>query len=153
MRIAENRLQSSEPHREIVRLKLAQARESLEEAKSLLVQDAEVNFVMNSLYYAFLYPVLGLLQARGISAPMQATAIALFEQEYVRTGDMEREFLEAIHRAFELRPACECEGKKKAAPEDVEQLLPKAEEFLVKVQRIIDCPDPNPQKSIDLQHG
>ncbi len=54
-------MRSNESNREIVRLKLAQAWESLEEAKTLLVQDAEVNFVMNSMYYAFLYPVLGLL--------------------------------------------------------------------------------------------
>jgi len=131
-------MRDNETRREIVRLKLVQARESLEEAKTLLVQDAEVNFVMNSLYYAFLYPVLGLLQARGISAPMQATAISLFEQEYVQSGVIDREFLDAIRRAFELRPACACEGQKRAAPEEIEQLLPKAEEFLEKVQRIIE---------------
>ena len=131
-------MRDNETRREIVRLKLVQARESLEEAKTLLVQDAEVNFVMNSLYYAFLYPVLGLLQARGISAPMQATAISLFEQEYVQSGDIDRELLDAIRRAFELRPACACEGQKRAAPEEIEQLLPKAEEFLEKVQRIIE---------------
>jgi uncharacterized protein (UPF0332 family) len=68
--------------RSIIESRLRQARESLEEAKALLVQDAEVNFVMNCLYYAFLYPVLGLLQARNISAPMQSTAISLFEQEF-----------------------------------------------------------------------
>jgi uncharacterized protein (UPF0332 family) len=45
----------------LVTNKLKEARESLEDAKTLLVQDAEVNFVMNSLYYAFLYPVIGLL--------------------------------------------------------------------------------------------
>jgi uncharacterized protein (UPF0332 family) len=121
---------------DVIQNRLKQAREALEEAKTLLVQDAEVNFVMNSLYYAFLYPVLGLLQARGISVPTQAAAISLFEREYVQWGDIDRDFLDAIRRAFELRPACACEGQKKAAPEDVEQLLPKAEEFLETVQRI-----------------
>jgi uncharacterized protein (UPF0332 family) len=124
--------------KDIIQNRLKQARESLEEAKTLLIQDAEVNFVMNSLYYAFLYPVLGLLQARGISSPMQSTAISLFEREFVQRGDIDGEFLDAIRRAFELRPACACEGQKKAAPEDIEQLLPKAEEFLEKVQRIIE---------------
>jgi uncharacterized protein (UPF0332 family) len=121
---------------DVIQNRLKQAREALEEAKTLLVQDAEVNFVMNSLYYAFLYPVLGLLQARGISVQTQAAAISLFEREYVQWGDIDRDFLDAIRRAFELRPACACEGQKKAAPEDVEQLLPKAEEFLETVQRI-----------------
>jgi uncharacterized protein (UPF0332 family) len=117
--------------------RLKQARESLEEAKTLLVQDAEVNFVMNSLYYAFLYPVLGLLQARGIAAPMQSTAIDLFEREFAEKGDIDARFIDALRKAFELRPACACEGQKKATPEDVEQLLPLAEEFLEEVERLI----------------
>lgn len=122
----------------LVLIRLSQARESLEEAKTLLVQDAEVNFVMNSLYYAFLYPVLGLLQARDISAPMQSTAIALFEREFVETGDVDGRFLDALRKAFELRPACACEGQKKATHQDVEQLLPIADEFLENVRRIVE---------------
>jgi uncharacterized protein (UPF0332 family) len=117
--------------------RLKQARESLEEAKALLVHDAEVNFVMNSLYYAFLYPILGLLQSRGMTAPMQSTAISLFDAEFVQKGDVELRFLVAARKAFDLRPACDCEGKKKATPKDIEQLLPIAEEFLQSVERII----------------
>ncbi|HYA88659.1 MAG TPA: HEPN domain-containing protein [Nitrospirota bacterium] len=121
----------------LVRDKLRQARESLEDAKALLVHDAEVNFVMNSLYYAFLYPVLGLLQARGSAAPMQATAISLFEREFSGKGGIEARFIEALQKAFKLRPACACEGQQKATPEDVEQLLPLAEEFLKRVEQVI----------------
>jgi uncharacterized protein (UPF0332 family) len=121
----------------VIQDRLKQARESLEEAKALLVQDAEVNFVMNSLYYAFLHPILGLLQSRGMTAPMQSTAISLFDAEFVQKGDVELRFLVAARKAFDLRPACECEGKKKATPEDIEQLLPIAEEFLQSVDRFI----------------
>ncbi len=129
---------NNESGKEIIRLKLAQARESLEEAKTLLVQDAEVNFVMNSLYYAFLYPVLGLLQARGIQTPMQSTAIELFSREFAEKGKIKSGFLDAIRKAFELRPACACEGQKKATHQDVEELLPVAEEFLENVGKIIE---------------
>lgn len=121
----------------VIQDRLKQARESLEEAKALLVQDAEVNFVMNSLYYAFLHPILGLLQSRGMTAPMQSTAISLFDAEFVQKGDIELRFLLATRKAFDLRPACDCEGKKKVTPEDIEQLLPIAEEFLQSVERII----------------
>jgi uncharacterized protein (UPF0332 family) len=122
---------------ELIQDRLKQARESLEEAKALLVQDAEVNFVMNSLYYAFLYPIFGLLQARGMTAPSQSTAISLFDTEFVQKGDVEQRFLVAVRKAFDLRPACDCEGKKKVTPEDIEQLLPIAEEFLQSVERIM----------------
>ncbi len=130
--------------------RLKQAWESLEDAKTLLVRDAEINFVMNSLYYAFLYPVLGLLQTRGISAPMQSTAISLFEREFAQEGGIDRKFLDSIRKAFELRPACACEGQRKAAaPEDIESLLPIAEEFLEEVRRISSW-EVQSTKNIDL---
>jgi uncharacterized protein (UPF0332 family) len=91
--------------------------------------------VMNNLYYAFLYPVLGLLQARQIPAPMQSTAIALFEREYIQTGILERRFLDAFRKAFDLRPACECQ--KKIAVADIEGLLPIAQDFLDAVEKNI----------------
>jgi uncharacterized protein (UPF0332 family) len=128
----------SPKQKEIVANRLKQARESLEEAKTLLVQDAEVNFVMNNLYYAFLYPVLGLLQARGLAAPMHSTAISLFEREFVKKGEIDERFLDAIRRAFELRPSCACEGQKKATHQDVEELLPAVEDFLESIGRIIE---------------
>lgn len=127
----------NEGQQRLVRDRLKQAKESLEEAKTLLVQDAEVNFVMNSLYYAFLYPVLGLLQARGMAAPMQSTAIALFEREFSGKGDIDDRFIDALRKAIELRPACACEGQKKATPENVEQLLPLAEGFLEVIERLV----------------
>jgi uncharacterized protein (UPF0332 family) len=115
---------NKESNRENVRLKLAKAREALEEVGALLNEGADLNFVMNSLYYAFLYPVLGLLQARNTPTPMQGTAIALFEREFAKSGEFDGHFLDAMRRAFELRPACACEGPKKVTKEDIEQLLP-----------------------------
>jgi len=41
----------------------------------------------------------------------------------------------AVRKAFDLRPACECEGKRKVTPQDIEQLLPIADEFLQTVER------------------
>jgi uncharacterized protein (UPF0332 family) len=123
---------------EIVRLKLGQAQEALEEAKGLLSAGAEPDYIMNSIYYAFLYPILGLLAARNIQAPMQSTAIALFEREFVQKGDIEHRFIEAIRNAFEIKPSCACEGQKKASREDADRLLPVAEEFLVKVRQLAE---------------
>ncbi len=129
---------NAESNREGLRLRLSQARESLEEAEALLNEGADLNFVMNSLYYAFLYPVLGLLQARRISTPMQSTAISLFEREFVQNGEFDARFMDAIRRAFELRPSCACEGLKKVTREDVTQLLPVARDFLARAMQIAE---------------
>jgi len=118
--------------------RLHQARESLEEAKVLIVQDAEVNFVMNSLYYALLYPVFGLLQTKGMTPSTHDDAIARFEHAFVRTKAVDARFLDALRKAYELRPICACEGQKKPTHQDVEALLPIAEEFLELVGRMIE---------------
>lgn len=117
-----------------IHARLTEAKASLDEAQTLIVQDAEINFVMNSLYYAFLYPVLGLLHDRGLSLPTQAEAIELFDKEFVQKGVFEQKFLAALRIAFELRPACSCEGHRKTTHQDVEGLLPLAEEFLLVVR-------------------
>ena len=131
-------MRNKESNRENVRLKLAQAKESLEEAGALLNEGAALNFVMNSLYYAFLYPVLGLLQAINVPAPTQGGAIALFERELVKSGEFDRQFLDAMRRAFELRPSCACQGPKEVTKEDIEHLLPVAREFLERAQQAVE---------------
>ena len=102
------------------------------------MEGADLNFAMNSLYYAFLYPALGLLQAINIPTSTQATAIALFEREFVKSGEFDGQFLDAMRRAFELRPACACERPKTVTKEDIEQLLPVAREFLERAQRAVE---------------
>lgn len=125
-------------NKERIRIKLGQARDSLEEASALFAEGAELSFVMNSLYYAFLYPVLGLLQARQLTAPMQSTAISLFEREFVQTGVFDNRFLDALRKAFDLRPACACEQRKKINRSDIEELLLIARDFLDAVTKSID---------------
>jgi uncharacterized protein (UPF0332 family) len=121
--------------RDQLQKRLSHAREVLSDANALFIEGAELNFVMNNLYYAFLYPVLGLLQSRQIPAPMQSTAISLFEREYVQTGIYESRFLDAFRRAFDLRPACDCQ--KKIVKADIEALLPVAKDFLDEVEKKI----------------
>jgi uncharacterized protein (UPF0332 family) len=124
-----------EMQREQVQKRLSHARESLKDAKALMSEGAGHGFVMNNLYYTFLYPVLGLLQARQIPAPMQSTAIALFEREFIQTGVFDSRFIDAFRKAFDLRPACECQ--KDIAIADIEELLPIAQDFLDAVEKNI----------------
>jgi uncharacterized protein (UPF0332 family) len=125
----------NENQRNQVHRRLDHARESLKDAKILFNEGVELSFVMNSLYYSFLYPVLGLIQARGLPAPTQSTAISLFEREYVQTGVFESRFLDALRKAFDLRPACDCQRNIVIA--DIEELMPIAREFLDAVDKTI----------------
>jgi uncharacterized protein (UPF0332 family) len=115
---------------EYMRFKLAQARDAYEEAEALLSVGAGLGFVINSLYYAYYYPVLALLHAKGISAAMQSVSISLFEKEFVEKGLIERRFLNAMRKAFDLKPKCEPGDLKLAVRAEVEMLMAEAKEFL-----------------------
>jgi uncharacterized protein (UPF0332 family) len=124
-----------ETQRNQVQKRLNHARDSFNDAKALFVEGGDLGIAMNNLYYAFLYPALGLLQARQIPAPVQSTAISLFEREYVQTGLFESRFLDAFRRTAEFRPSCECQKKLEKA--DIEGLFPVAQDFLDAVQKNI----------------
>jgi len=122
---------------EYARFKLAQAREALEYAHGLLADKGELNYVVNSLYYAFYYPVLALLHARGIPAAMQSVSIALFEKEFVKTGMIEQRLFHALQRAFELKPKCSVPQLNIVSRHEVEALLVEASGFLSAVGRMV----------------
>jgi len=122
-------------HKEYVRFKLAQARDAYDEAKDLFADGADLAYVINSLYYAFYYPVLALLHAKDIPAAMQSVSIALFEREFIETGLFEKRFYNALRRAFDLKPKCSPGELKMITRAEIEMLLAEARDFLDAVDR------------------
>lgn len=124
-------------NREYIRSKLVQGKDALQEAYTIFEEGAALGFVVSNLYFAFLYPVLGLLKAQGASVSTQSIALSLFEREFIEKGVFERRFLDGFRRSFDLRPACACEEPKIISNKDVEELLPIARDFLVAVEKLI----------------
>jgi uncharacterized protein (UPF0332 family) len=123
-------MELTDADREYLRFKMNQARESLAEAEGLLADGAELGYVVNSLYYAFYYPVLGLLHAKGTPAAMQSVSIALFEREFVKTGLIEKRFFASIRKAFELKPKCSTTELNMISRAEVGTLLVDARAFV-----------------------
>ena len=123
--------------REYARFKLALANEALEDTRSLLADDAELTYVVNSLYYAFYYPALALLHIKGIPAAMQSVSVALFEREFVKTGAIDQRFFDALRRLFELKPKCSVPQLTMISRHEVEALLADASGFIAAVGLIL----------------
>jgi len=83
--------------------RLAQGRDSLLEARVLQEAGMSRRSVVNRLYYAMFYAVLALLQTKQLGTSKHSGVIALFDREFVKTGQVPREFSKVLHRAFELR--------------------------------------------------
>lgn len=122
---------------DLVRFKLTQARDSLDQAKSLLAANMDLDLVTNSIFYTMYYAVLALFQKRKLPPATQNVTIGLFDREFVQTGTFDWRYSQALHRAFELRKTCSCEDRKNATRKDIDDLLPVAVEFVQKVEAMI----------------
>ncbi len=116
----------------LLKARMNQARESLDEAKALLESDMDPGLVIKGLYYAFHYPVIALVYQGKVPSAMQSVVIGLFDQQYIATGTFPKEFSEAIHRVFDLKPSCG--GEPKSVPQDeVIRLAAIAQDFIAAV--------------------
>jgi uncharacterized protein (UPF0332 family) len=111
---------------------MQQAKESLGEAKALLDSSMDAALAVNNLYYAFYYPVIALVYQGRVPDAMQSVAIGLFEQQYINTGTFPREFSDAVHRVFDLKPKCSSECAT-VTPEEIVRLLGVAQDFIAAV--------------------
>jgi uncharacterized protein (UPF0332 family) len=88
--------------RELVTLRMQQAAETLREARVLLTERAARGAVSRA-YYAMFYAVLALLATKGLGSSKHSGAIALFDREFVKPGDLPKELSRSLHMAFEHR--------------------------------------------------
>ena len=89
---------------EMAQYRLAQARETLEEA-SALKEHALWRGVINRSYYAMFYAVLALAVEQDKIAAKHTAAISFFDREYIKTGIFPKEFSKALHLLFDRRQA------------------------------------------------
>lgn len=123
---------------DLVNFKLTQARDSLEQARSLMTANMDLDLVANNVFYAMFYAVLALLNKRKVPVSTQNVTIDAFDREFVQTGMFDWRFSDALHKAFEIRSTCTCEDPDAVARKDIDDLLPLAEEFLLTAEHIIE---------------
>ena len=121
----------------LIRYRLGQARESLEEAKLLLKGGMSLRSVMNRLYYALFYAALALLQEKNIGTSKHSGAISAFDKEFIKTGIFDKDLSKTLHRAFKLCQEGDYVEQSDIVKDDVDELLPKAVDFVNKVEHYL----------------
>ncbi|OGW50703.1 MAG: hypothetical protein A2Z50_02235 [Nitrospirae bacterium RBG_19FT_COMBO_42_15] len=127
----------TEDKKALIEYRLSQARDSIKEADVLLREGMSCRSVMNRLYYAMFYGVLALLQNRQIGTSKHSGAVSLFDKEFIKTGMFNKEYSKALHRAFELRQKGDYMEQSEVTKQDIDEIRPKAEEFLNKVENYL----------------
>ena len=118
----------------LIRYRLEQADEALSAAGINLAHDLHRSAV-NRAYYAMFYAVLALLASRQLETSRHSGAISLFDQLFVRPGQLPREFSQWLHDAFLNRQAADYGAELTQTGSEVESLLGHAREFVTGVRR------------------
>ena len=114
----------------LVRYRLEQAWAALEESRILFSSSTAGTGVVNRAYYAMFYATLALLQNIGKAPRKHAGVIALFDQEFVRTGTFSKEMSKFLHWAFELRQASDYHFVEPVNHEQAEEIIENARVFV-----------------------
>jgi uncharacterized protein (UPF0332 family) len=114
----------------LIRYRLEQARDSLQEADVLMEAGMSLRSVMNRLYYAMFYAVLALLQDMQAGTSKHSGAISLFDREFIKTRIFDKELSKALHRAFELRQKGDYMEQTEVTNLDIDEIRPKAIDFV-----------------------
>jgi len=92
----------SDAKQQFIRYRLDRAREALDDA-GFLLQSGRLTAASNRVYYAMFYAASALLATRDLSSSRHSGVIALFNDNFVKTGLFPRELARRFGRAFEAR--------------------------------------------------
>jgi uncharacterized protein (UPF0332 family) len=121
----------------LVSYRLQRARETLRDAHILFDQGASPGSVVNRSYYAMFYAVLALLTTLGRGSSKHSGVIALFDQHFVKSGDLPEAMSKALHKAFDLRQIADYRELYQLEREQAEQVLQSADAFVAAVDRYL----------------
>jgi uncharacterized protein (UPF0332 family) len=115
--------------KDLVKLRMQQAAETLHEAQILSAEHAGRGAV-NRAYYAMFYAILALLATRGLGSSKHSGTISLFDREFVKPGDLPKELSRALHMAFEYRQRTDYGELGELDESTVKQVIQDAEAFV-----------------------
>lgn len=122
--------------------RIREAEETLDDARTLLVNHGSLRTVINRAYYATFYAVLALfikLEA-DVRTSKHAGVIALFDKEAVHSGKVAVEYSRMLHRLFEARLESDYKEFAQPSEEEAQLLMGMAERFVVAIKNVVAKP-------------
>lgn len=128
---------NEELYEQRIDFRIAQARETLEEADALL-QRSLFRGAINRAYYAMFYSTMALSVLKGRVISKHGGMISFFDQEFVRTGLLPKELSKALHLAFDRRQSNDYGEVWQVDQVEAESIIFSAKEFVDTVAKYID---------------
>ncbi len=121
----------------LVKYRTQRSKETLSESK-LMVESGYLNGAINRLYYACYYIVNALLLKNGITTQTHAGAKQMLGLHFVLTGRLSPKDSSIFATLFEKRHSSDYDDFAYYDQETVEQLFPKAKEFIETIEKLIN---------------
>jgi len=118
-----------------VEASLQRAEKALKAAKILLEYD-ELEDSASRAYYAMFHAIKALLYSKGIKSKSHKGTISLFGEHIIKRGILDREFADAVRKAFDLRQKSDYEIYTGLSEEVVKELIDKAEKLIEEAKKI-----------------
>ena len=118
----------------LVKYRIEQAREALDDAKYLIDGKRSSQSIVNRAYYAMFYAALALLQSISKTPSKHSGVISIFDKEFVMKGIFEKELSKDFHKAFEMRQKTDYQVIKPTTHDKATELCYRADNFVNKVQ-------------------
>ena len=119
----------------LIKYRLKEAEESLEEAKILLRENMSNRAIANRLYYAMFYAVLALLQEKQIGTSKHSGVLSAFDREFIKLGILDKKLSKTLHQAFKLRQKGDYIEQVEISKEDIDELLPDVKNFVTIIKK------------------
>ena len=114
----------------LIRLRLENARETLQAAHTLYEHGGSPRSIVNRAYYAMFYAALALLVTVDRHSVKHSGVIALFDKEFVRQNIVSKEMGRMLHQAFESRLEGDYRDNSKIDDKMATEILESADEFV-----------------------
>jgi uncharacterized protein (UPF0332 family) len=122
---------------DLVLYRIAKARETLDDAR-ILANSKRWNPCVNRLYYACFYAVSALLARDNLSSTKHTGLRSLFNQHYIKTGKIPKQFAQIYNDLFERRQESDYMDFVKFEESQVLPLLPMVESFIEHLAALLE---------------
>lgn len=117
---------------ELSKYRLEKAQESLKYAKILMDNEGYAEAV-NRAYYSIFHATRAVLAIDGIDRKRHSGVISYFQENYVKTGDFDKECSYILKNAFSIRQESDYEDFYVVSKDEAQTQIDNAEIFLKKV--------------------
>jgi len=126
----------AEQHWELSRHRMQKARDDLESAR-ILLENHKLSQSINRSYYSIFHATRALLALENFDARKHTGIIAFFNQKFVKTGKIEREYSQILMDAQDFRNDSDYDDFFMVSKEEAQEQLAGAMRFLERIETFI----------------